>query len=104
MWTKSVYENISNSFLLQGSCGGGRVQCCSGTRTVFPDEGSSGSFSPTRDFTKNERTVTQREIRRGLLQQILKGSGSLVDDTLDLILTPYLSKDDQQRIATRVIE
>lgn len=85
----------------QGSCGGGRVQCCSGTRTVFPDE--SSSFLSGTKTTRNERTVTQREIRRGLLQQILKGSGSLVDDTLDLILTPYLSKDDQQRIATRVV-
>ncbi len=88
----------------QGSCGDGRVQCCSGTRTVFPESSDgSGSFSSSSKFTKNERTVTQREIRRGLLQQILKGSGSLVDDTLDLILTPYLSKDDQQRIATRIV-
>jgi len=94
-------------FLPQGSCSGGRVQCCS-TRTLFPeDSSSSSSFPSSSSGTKNFqsdglRTVTQRQLRRGLLQQILKGGGNLVDDTLDLILTPYLSKDDQERLATRV--
>lgn len=70
---------------------------------MFPDEGSSfSSLSNTKD-SRFERTVSQRDVRRGLLQQILKGSGDLFDDTLDLLLTPYLSKDDQQRLATRVL-
>lgn len=90
-------------FLPQGSCSGGRVQCCN-TRALFPEDSSSSSSFPSSG-TKNlqsERTVTQRQLRRGLLQQILKGGGNLVDDTLDLLLTPYLSKDDQERLATRV--
>jgi hypothetical protein len=80
--------------MFQGSCAGGKVQCCSTSKTLFPDDDSSK--------TKSEKTVTQREVRRGLLQQILKGSGSIVDDTLDLLLQPFLSPEDQQKTAIRI--
>ena len=56
------------------------------------------------DLVNNRRlkAARQREVRLGLLQNIVKGSGNIVDDTLDLILQPYYTEDDQQRLANRI--
>ncbi|ODM97439.1 hypothetical protein Ocin01_09238 [Orchesella cincta] len=82
-----------------GTCDGGRTNCCvatRGSRTIFPDEGGNRGSSSTK-------SVTRSQIRRALFKNIVRGSGSLIDDTIDLVLHPFLTKEDQLKVATRVL-
>jgi len=89
--------------LLQGECGNGRIMCCrSATRirdAISTNDGNGNVGSGTKSLEQKRRET--RIVRSGLLRRILSGSSSIVDDTLDLFLQPYLNEEDQQRLATR---
>ncbi|CAG7732608.1 unnamed protein product [Allacma fusca] len=85
-------------FIATGTCSIGTM-CCrrSGTRTV-------GEYTDRdRDNTRTSSVRFQpAALRAGLFREIVQGTSNVIDDTLDLILAPYLTEEDRQKLATRL--
>ena len=79
------------------------MMCCksSGVR-IIGDENRVRDRDRDRDSTASNSRVQAAEIRAGLFREVVRGTSNVIDDALDLILAPFLTEDDQQKLASRL--